>query len=89
MCSTPTPILFRRIVRICQAHHYVETDVCHPEQYVKVLVKRYKDSPTVFAWELMNEARCLGDLPGSSACGMDTGLITKWYKQQSDYVRSL
>ncbi|KAF8922466.1 glycoside hydrolase [Mucidula mucida] len=59
------------------------------QQYVKVLVKRYKDSPTVFAWELMNEARCLGDLPGSSACGMDTGLITKWYKQQSDYVRSL
>ncbi|KAF9044792.1 glycoside hydrolase [Hymenopellis radicata] len=59
------------------------------QQYVKVLVNRYKDSPTVFAWELMNEARCLGDLPGRSGCGLDTGLITKWYKQQSDYVRSL
>ena len=31
------------------------------ERYLKVIVERYKDSPNIFAWELMNEARCLSD----------------------------
>jgi len=37
----------------------------------------------------MNEARCLGDLPGGPNCVPGTGLLSKWYKQQSDFVRSL
>lgn len=37
----------------------------------------------------MNEARCLGDLPAGPNCVPGTELLTKWYKQQSDFVRSL
>ncbi|KAG7450435.1 glycoside hydrolase [Guyanagaster necrorhizus] len=59
------------------------------QRYVKVLVERYKDSPNIFAWELMNEARCLGDLPGGPNCVPTSGLISRWYKQQADFVRSL
>ncbi|KAK0465093.1 glycoside hydrolase [Desarmillaria tabescens] len=59
------------------------------QRYVKVIVERYKDSPNIFAWELMNEARCLGDLPGGPNCVPTSGLISSWYKQQADFVRSL
>ncbi|TFK41081.1 glycoside hydrolase [Crucibulum laeve] len=58
------------------------------ERYVKTIVNRYKNSANVFAWELMNEARCLGDLPSSSACPR-TGLLHDWYKQQAAFVRKL
>ncbi|EPQ60741.1 glycoside hydrolase [Gloeophyllum trabeum ATCC 11539] len=60
------------------------------QQYVQTIVNRYKDSPTVFAWELMNEARCTSDLLASSAaCHPGSGTLGLWYQQQSDYVRSL
>lgn len=58
------------------------------QRYVKIIVSRYKDSPAIAAWELMNEARCLGDLPAGPNCP-GKRLLTQWYKQQSDYVRSL
>ncbi|KAF9056245.1 glycoside hydrolase [Panaeolus papilionaceus] len=59
------------------------------QKYVTTIVNRYKDSPNIFAWELMNEARCLGDLPGGPNCVPGTELLNKWYKQQSDFVRKL
>ncbi|KAF7339387.1 Glycoside hydrolase family 5 protein [Mycena sanguinolenta] len=59
------------------------------QRYVKTIVNRYKDSPAIFAWEMMNEARCLGDLPSSSACSAPLGTIPTWYKEQSDFIRSL
>ncbi|KAJ7630988.1 glycoside hydrolase [Roridomyces roridus] len=59
------------------------------QRYVKTIVNRYKSSSTIFAWELMNEARCLGDLPASPACVPGSGTLAKWYKEQSDFVRSL
>ncbi|THV04866.1 glycoside hydrolase [Dendrothele bispora CBS 962.96] len=59
------------------------------QRYVKTIVDRYKNSPTIFAWELVNEARCLGDLPNGPNCVPGTELISKWYKEQSDFVRSL
>ncbi|KAJ7597118.1 glycoside hydrolase [Mycena floridula] len=52
------------------------------QRYVKTIVNRYKSSPAIFAWELMNEARCLGDLPGGPNCVPGTGLLSKWYQQQ-------
>ncbi|KIJ55798.1 glycoside hydrolase family 5 protein [Sphaerobolus stellatus SS14] len=58
------------------------------QRYVQTIVNRYKNSPTIFAWELMNEARCLGDLPSGPACPR-SGLLTRWYKQQSDFIRTL
>ncbi|KAG8825086.1 hypothetical protein FRC17_008853, partial [Serendipita sp. 399] len=57
------------------------------QRYVKLIVNRYKSSPAVAAWELVNEARCLGDLPSGPNCP-GKRLLTKWYKQQSDYIRS-
>ncbi|KAG8759064.1 hypothetical protein FRC14_006779 [Serendipita sp. 396] len=58
------------------------------QRYVKIIVNRYKDSPAIAAWELMNEARCLGDLPAGPNCP-GKRLLTKWYRQQSDYIRKL
>ncbi|PPQ68624.1 hypothetical protein CVT25_005534 [Psilocybe cyanescens] len=59
------------------------------QRYVTTIVNRYKSSPNIFAWEMMNEARCLGDLSAGPNCIPGTELLTKWYKQQSDFVRSL
>ncbi|KIK71083.1 glycoside hydrolase family 5 protein [Collybiopsis luxurians FD-317 M1] len=60
------------------------------QRYVKTIVERYKNSPNIFAWELMNEARCLSDTyPSGPACVPGTETITKWYQQQSNFVRSL
>lgn len=61
-----------------------------PEKYVRTIVNRYKNSPNIFAWELINEARCLGDiLPAGPNCVAGTNVVPKWYRQQSDFVRSL
>ncbi|KAI5114986.1 hypothetical protein M0805_002266, partial [Coniferiporia weirii] len=44
------------------------------QSYAKTIVERYKDSSTVFAWELMNEARCLSDtLPAGPDCVPGSG----------------
>ncbi|KXN89954.1 putative mannan endo-1,4-beta-mannosidase A [Leucoagaricus sp. SymC.cos] len=59
------------------------------QRYVQTIVNRYKDSPSIFAWELMNEARCLGDLPGGPNCVPGSNTLHMWYKQQADFVRSL
>ncbi|CAM8975247.1 unnamed protein product [Rhodiola kirilowii] len=41
----------------------------------------YKDDPTIFAWELMNEPRCDSDPSGNS--------IQSWVKEMAAYVKSL
>ncbi|KAJ9136550.1 Glycoside hydrolase family 5 protein [Pleurostoma richardsiae] len=48
--------------------------------YIKEIVSRYKSSPAVFAWELMNEPRCNG---------CDTDVIYDWAAATSAYVKSL
>ncbi|KAF8885936.1 glycoside hydrolase superfamily [Infundibulicybe gibba] len=57
----------------------------------KKIISSFRDrpSPNIFAWELVNEARCLGDLPSGPACVPGTNLLNTWYKQQSNFVRSL
>ncbi|KAG6884746.1 hypothetical protein C0993_008536 [Termitomyces sp. T159_Od127] len=57
--------------------------------FLETIVNRYKNSPNIFAWELVNEARCLGDLPAGPNCVPGINTIYNWYRQQSDYVRSL
>lgn len=60
------------------------------ESYVKTIVDRYKSSPSIFAWELMNEARCLSDtFQSGPACVPGSNTLHTWYSQQSDFVRSL
>lgn len=48
--------------------------------YVKTLVNRYKQSPAVFAWELMNEPRCHG---------CPTSVVTTWATEISAFIKSL
>lgn len=66
------------------------TIIASYQRYAQTIVERYKDSPNVFAWELMNEARCAGDtLPSGPDCVPGSETLTTWYQLQSDYVRSL
>lgn len=55
------------------------------------VVTRYRDSPTIFAWELANEPRCGADgvrnLPVSGNCTVDT--LTAWVDEMSTFVKSL
>ena len=88
-CSSQTPRLLPLTVsglhfaRRCQS-------IISSESYVKTIVERYKNSPNIFAWELMNEARCLSDtLPAGPNCVPGSNTLLKWYEQQSDFVRSL
>ena len=50
------------------------------KKYIAAVVKRYTNSPAVFAWELGNEPRCKG---------CDTDVIYKWATEISAYIRSL
>ena len=62
----------------------------YTESYVKTIVDRYKNSSAIFAWELMNEARCLSDTFASGpACVPGSNTLHTWYSQQSEFVRSL
>ncbi|KAJ6610091.1 glycoside hydrolase [Mycena sp. CBHHK59/15] len=71
------------------AHDVFYTNAKIQERYISNIVSRYKNSSSIFAWEMVNEARCLGDLPASAACAPGTGTLAKFYKQTSDFIRSL
>ncbi|KAL6633485.1 hypothetical protein ACP70R_026156 [Stipagrostis hirtigluma subsp. patula] len=47
----------------------------------KITGVAYKDDPTIFAWELMNEPRCQSDLSGKT--------LQAWITEMADYVKSL
>ena len=53
----------------------------------------YKDDPTIMAWELANEPRCIGSgiakggYPTSNHC--DTALLTQWVSEMSAHVKSI
>ncbi|KAF3108941.1 hypothetical protein TWF569_006238 [Orbilia oligospora] len=49
-------------------------------KYIKAVVRRYKHSNAIFAWELGNEPRCKG-------CSTD--IIYNWAKSTSEYIKSL
>ncbi|TKA68010.1 hypothetical protein B0A49_04481 [Cryomyces minteri] len=48
--------------------------------YIKFIVNRYKHSPAIFAWELMNEPRCRG---------CPTSTIYDWASSTSQFIKSL
>ncbi|KAI0492892.1 hypothetical protein KFK09_027168 [Dendrobium nobile] len=59
------------------------------KNHVKTLLTRYntltgvayKDDPTIFAWELMNEPRCLSDMSGKT--------LQAWITEMAAHVKSL
>ncbi|KAG9222885.1 hypothetical protein CCMSSC00406_0000426 [Pleurotus cornucopiae] len=80
------------IVGAGQPHDVFFTDrriVASYQRYVRTIVERYKNSPNIFAWELINEARCLGDLPAGPNCVPFSGTISRWYEEQANFVRRL
>ncbi|ESK89493.1 glycoside hydrolase family 5 protein [Moniliophthora roreri MCA 2997] len=58
------------------------------KNYIKAFVGRYKDEPTIMAWELANEPRCKGTTSKpSKTCTPAT--ITKWATDISAYIKSI
>ncbi|MCO5574184.1 hypothetical protein L7F22_027966 [Adiantum nelumboides] len=59
------------------------------KNYIKDVITRvntltgvaYKDDPTIFAWELMNEPRCPSDQSGDT--------LYYWIKEMSSYIKSI
>jgi mannan endo-1,4-beta-mannosidase len=51
--------------------------------------RKYKDDPTVFAWELANEPRCKGGNAFDRDSGWDTGTLTAWADEMSSFIKSL
>jgi mannan endo-1,4-beta-mannosidase len=48
----------------------------------------YKNDPTIFAWELANEPRCINaSLPTSGTCTADT--LTSWATEMSAYIKGI
>src|SRR5207248_11145140 len=60
------------------------------QNWVEAIVKRqnaltnlsYAEDPTILAWEIANEPRCLSDPSG-------TELLTKWLSEMSAFIRSI
>jgi len=49
--------------------------------------RRYSEEPAIFAWELINEPRCVGAQGEAIADGMD--VLTGWIAEMSAFVKSL
>lgn len=51
--------------------------------------RKYREDPTVFAWELANEPRCKGGAAFDSATGWDKSTLTSWADEMSRYIKTL
>ncbi|KAL5526177.1 hypothetical protein ACEPAG_7516 [Sanghuangporus baumii] len=60
------------------------------ENYISEFVGRYKDEPTIMAWELANEPRCSGSTgSASAACDTKGSTIKAWATTISQYIKSI
>ncbi|OAX44646.1 glycoside hydrolase family 5 protein, partial [Rhizopogon vinicolor AM-OR11-026] len=55
--------------------------------YTTQVVSRYVNSPSIFSYELANDARCNSTLPGSTTCTTET--ITTWHATVAAHIRSI
>ncbi|CAE6451523.1 unnamed protein product [Rhizoctonia solani] len=58
------------------------------KNYIHEFVGRYKDEPTIMAWELANEPRCKGRT-GATTGTCTTKTITNWATEMSAYIKSI
>lgn len=58
------------------------------DDYVSELVKRYRHSKGIFAWELTNEARTNG-WPAPARPNATTEVLTNWIAGRAKLVKSL
>ncbi|KAG5636732.1 hypothetical protein H0H81_007061 [Sphagnurus paluster] len=59
------------------------------KKYINFFVNRYKNSPAIFAWELMNEPRCTGDDGRGKSSACNSAMITNWIRDISSYIKSI
>ncbi|KAF5330740.1 hypothetical protein D9619_005756 [Psilocybe cf. subviscida] len=55
--------------------------------YTTTIVSRYKDSTSVFSWEVANDPRCASSLATSSSCNTQT--ITKFHDMVSTQIKKV
>ncbi|KAG0707761.1 glycoside hydrolase family 5 protein [Suillus ampliporus] len=55
--------------------------------YTTQVVSRYVNSPSIFSYELANDARCNSTLPASPTCTTET--ITTWHATVASHIRSI
>jgi len=58
------------------------------KNYIAVWVARYKNEPTILAWELANEPRC-GGSTGVTTGTCTSATITSWVQNISAYIKSI
>ncbi|KAG9025511.1 hypothetical protein FS837_004913 [Tulasnella sp. UAMH 9824] len=58
------------------------------KNYIAVWVNRYKNEPTILAWELANEPRCHGNT-GTTSGTCTTSTITQWVQNIGSYIKGL
>ena len=79
-----------KLVVTCQFYRLPQIKEAY-KRYIEAVVTRYRDSPTIFAWELANEPRCGADgvrnLPRSEDC--DPEVLGAWVEEMSTYIKSL
>nr|AAL01213.1 mannanase ManA [Orpinomyces sp. PC-2] len=64
------------------------------KQYIKAMINRvntytgqlYKDDPTIFSWQLANEARCNNGPHGLPVKNCNTDTITKWMDEIATFI---
>ncbi|KAG6335366.1 hypothetical protein ID866_3729 [Astraeus odoratus] len=72
-------------------HHdqfYTDPNVLNAfKNFTTQVVSRYVDCPSVFSWELANDARCNSTLPATSSCTTET--VTTWHATMAQHIRSI
>ncbi|KAJ1304402.1 hypothetical protein OPQ81_005551 [Rhizoctonia solani] len=58
------------------------------KKYISGFVGRYKNEPTIMAWELANEPRCKGATEVTTGT-CTTKTITRWATEMSAYIKSI
>ncbi|KDQ21473.1 glycoside hydrolase family 5 protein [Botryobasidium botryosum FD-172 SS1] len=58
------------------------------KKYIDGWVSRYKNEPTILAWELANEPRCKGS-GGTTSSSCTPKTITAWASEISAYIKSI
>ncbi|KAG7452522.1 glycoside hydrolase [Guyanagaster necrorhizus] len=57
------------------------------ENYTTQIVTRYVNNPTVFSWEIANDARCNSSVAASPSCTAQT--VTGWHSIIAQHIKSI